>query len=588
MTKRFYRMCALALGLGGCAEPLETLAPISASPAISVPNQLPEKEETTASVSEALEASKATQAHQETAQKTQKETALPFSTKYAHFDPARFSDLPGWADDSLSEMWMAFRQSCSVLDKKPAWIELCKHSANLNARDNTAIRQFFEKEFNLYQIQNSNRTLTGVITGYYEPLMTGSRDYGDPYVVPVYANPDDMLYLDARSLPKNDGTDMMARIVGNKVLPVSASVMRPYDVYTLDVGRVLPDIRSKLIRLRRDGKHIVPYYSRSEIERSGWSHAKVIAWVDNAATFYSMQIQGSGKIRLPDGNIIRVAYAEQNGQPFLPALRALPQQDHAKGSQKMMVTRGIGLLVAVENAEMADTPDEMPLNEVDDTDSEPRTRSLHQNGASKKRVHQSEVERMIEALSLPIPATPAATNLKPSGAQSEHRPASGGATALAIAAGSDRSNSKTNTDPSYVFFREIADNEGGPIGAMGLQLTPGRSIAVDPRTTPLGFPVFISTTQPGKKARLNRLVLAQDTGGAIRGAVRADYFWGFGEHAYALASQMKERGEMWLLLPRNQVIPAKQARALPGVRSLDDQPPKLAECVVPDPDLCVE
>ena len=146
----------------------------------------------------------------------------------------------------------------------------------------------------------------------------------------------------------------------------------------------------------------------------------------------------------------------------------------------------------------------------------------------------------------------------------------------------------TNNDPSYVFFRTIPNNNGGPIGALGIPLTAGRSVAVDPRTTPLGFPVFISTNEPGRKASLNRLMLAQDTGGAIRGAVRADYFWGFGIQAFAQASRMKEDGRMWLLMPKTQQIPVSASSAMAGrVRSLGGEP-EAPECVVPDPELCVE
>ena len=117
-----------------------------------------------------------------------------------------------------------------------------------------------------------------------------------------------------------------------------------------------------------------------------------------------------------------------------------------------------------------------------------------------------------------------------------------------------------------------------------MPLTAGRSLAVDPRTTPLGFPVFISTTQSGKHERLNRLMLAQDTGGAIRGAVRADYFWGFGAAAWALASRMKVSAQMWLLMPKEQDI---SARAM-GIRTRGLSRAGDAECVIPDPELCVE
>ncbi|MBK8337808.1 MAG: lytic murein transglycosylase [Sterolibacteriaceae bacterium] len=145
--------------------------------------------------------------------------------------------------------------------------------------------------------------------------------------------------------------------------------------------------------------------------------------------------------------------------------------------------------------------------------------------------------------------------------------------------------SAISADPSFVFFREIPDGPDGPIGALGVPLTAGRSVAVDPRTTPLGYPVFVSTSQPGRKGKLNRLVMAQDTGGAIRGAVRADYFWGFGADAYAQAARMKESGRMWLMLPNGQQIAARdQATRTRGAGSSAPT----AECLVADPDLCVE
>ena len=109
-----------------------------------------------------------------------------------------------------------------------------------------------------------------------------------------------------------------------------------------------------------------------------------------------------------------------------------------------------------------------------------------------------------------------------------------------------------NANPSYVFFREVPSNgneNAGPQGALGVPLTPGRSIAVDPRHVPLGAPVFLSTTQPNSSAPLRRLTLAQDTGGAIRGVVRADFFWGFGPDAGSQAGRMKQQGQMWVLLP---------------------------------------
>jgi membrane-bound lytic murein transglycosylase A len=115
-------------------------------------------------------------------------------------------------------------------------------------------------------------------------------------------------------------------------------------------------------------------------------------------------------------------------------------------------------------------------------------------------------------------------------------------------------NELLNTNASYVFFRELPNPLGGPLGAMGLPLTEGRSIAIDPRSIPLGAPVFLMTTWPNENRPLNRLMMAQDTGGAIKGAVRADLFWGFGHEAGKLAGSMKQNGRMWVLLPKGYVF----------------------------------
>jgi membrane-bound lytic murein transglycosylase A len=116
-----------------------------------------------------------------------------------------------------------------------------------------------------------------------------------------------------------------------------------------------------------------------------------------------------------------------------------------------------------------------------------------------------------------------------------------------------RLNELLNANPSYVFFREVPNSKDGPIGALGVPLTAERSIAIDPRSVPLGVPVFLATTRPNTSRPLNRLVMAQDTGSAIKGAVRADYFWGFGKEAGEQAGRMKQSGRMWLLLPPEAV-----------------------------------
>ena len=110
-----------------------------------------------------------------------------------------------------------------------------------------------------------------------------------------------------------------------------------------------------------------------------------------------------------------------------------------------------------------------------------------------------------------------------------------------------------NANPRYVFFREmpvVADVNVGPIGALGVPLTAERSIAVDPKALPLGAPVYLTTTYPLSEKPLRRLMMAQDTGSAIIGAVRADFYWGTGDQAGEYAGRMKQQGRMWVFLPR--------------------------------------
>jgi membrane-bound lytic murein transglycosylase A len=121
-----------------------------------------------------------------------------------------------------------------------------------------------------------------------------------------------------------------------------------------------------------------------------------------------------------------------------------------------------------------------------------------------------------------------------------------------IAAHPQRRQELLNVNPSYIFFREerLADPSVGPKGALGVALTPARSVAIDPAFLPLGAPVFLATTEPASEVPLQRLVMGQDTGGAIKGAIRADFFFGFGAQAADNAGRMKQRGQVWVLLPK--------------------------------------
>lgn len=340
---------------------------------------------------------------------------------------ARWSDLPGWGDDHVAAAWPAFLQSCRALSSKRHWLlwrTACEEAARLPAKDSAVLRQFFEAHFEPYLLTNPDGTTSGTITGYYEPLLRGSRTQSALFSQPVLGVPPDLL--------------------------------------TIELADLLPDLKNMRLRGRLQGNKVVPYYSRAEItEREKEYPERVLLWVDDAVELFFLQIQGSGRVKLPDGSLVRIGYADQNGHPYRSVGREL-------------IERGE---ITLEQASM----------------------------------------QGIQAWARANPA---------------------------------KLNELLNTNPSYVFFREVtAKGDEGPQGALGVPLTAERSIAVDPRHVPLGAPVFLATTQPNSSDPLRRLMLAQDTGGAIRGVVRADFFWGFGAEAGKHAGRMKQPGQMWVLLP---------------------------------------
>jgi len=342
----------------------------------------------------------------------------------APFAASKWDMLPDWQTLDLVPSWPAFLQSCRALKNKQNWQMPCARSEQVGASDNNALRAFYEEWFSPYQVVNPDGSTQGMITGYYEPKLNGSRTRNARFRYPLYAVPDDLL--------------------------------------TIDLGDAYPQLKDIRMRGRLQGKRVVPYYSRADID-SGTSSFKgrELFWVDNAIELFFLQIQGSGRIELPDGSTVKVGYAEQNGYPYVSIGKKLVEAGELKLEEASM--QGIHNW-AEKN------PDKLPA-------------LLAQN-------------------------------------------------------------------PSYVFFRESANGLSAPLGALGVPLTNEYSLAVDARTVPLGAPVFLSTTYPNDNAPLNRLMLAQDTGGAIRGAVRADFFWGFGENAAAQAGKMKQQGRMWVLFPK--------------------------------------
>lgn len=492
-----------------------------------------------------------------------------FATRHAYYESTAFTDLPGWNADDVSASWEAFRRSCTVLGARSGWSEPCSAASAVDVRNVAAIRRFFETYFNAYQIRNTDRSLDGTMTGYYEPLLNGSRQYGGAYVYPVYGTPSDMLYLDSRRLPdRARGGVSAARIDGHSVIPLAdVTIGSLKGIYTLDLRDSVPDIRDKKIRLRLDGERIVPYYTRAEIER-GALKAPILAYVDDPVMLYSMQLQGAGKVRMSDGSIRRFAYAEQNGRPFLPPLAH--NGNTAAGAHKLVV-RGLEMQIDVSDDDAPATSTDANAAHADGDDDEPASPLLR--GFKLATTTPSTAGAV----------TPAVTST--TGGRSTGNAAGGAASAHVPNAAAPRPVFAIS-DPSYVFFRVIPDSPNGPLGALGVPLSAGRSVAVDPRTTPLGAPVFVSTRDdPQAPGAINRLMLAQDSGGAIQGAVRADYFYGFGQTAQTQASRTKERLRMWVLLPKGLHIAAQETSLKTrGVNPAASN----ADCLVSDPVLCVD
>ena len=335
--------------------------------------------------------------------------SAPYQSSIASLSPTSWQALPGWADDNLTEAWPAWLKSCEVLSKRDGkiqWKEVCAQSRGVFASNDRAIRQYFESNFQVYEVTNSvNGSQTGLVTGYFEPVMDGSLTRTSTFDVPLYAFPQSW----KRSKPN-------------------------------------------------------PAPDRAELMRSGQLKGTELAWVQDPVAAAFMQIQGSGKIRLQDGRIVRLGYAGTNDQPFKSFAQWL--LDRKEITRKEATMQGI---------------------------------------SAWAKAHPSQVEDML------------------------------------------------NANPRVVFFRELPSNvapDVGPIGALGVPLTTERSIAIDRRSLPLGAPVFLSTTQPLSSRALQKLVMAQDTGKAIVGGVRVDYYWGSGDRAGQLAGRMKQKGRVWVLLPR--------------------------------------
>ncbi len=340
--------------------------------------------------------------------------------------------LPDWQDADMRLSLAAMLQSCKALQKRQDWQEICTRASALDANDNALIHHFFEEHFTPWQLHNADGSHEGLITGYYEPLLHGSRTPNDHFRYAIYGVPDDLLVIDLA------------------------------DMY--------PQLKGLRLRGRLDGQRVVPYYDRWQIENGHAPRGKELFWVDDPVDLFFLHVQGSGRIQLEDGSIIKIGYANQNGHPY----------------------RSIGKQL-IDMGEL--TADNVSLQSI-------------------REWAREHPDRLPELLA---------------------------------------------SNPSYVFFRVLPDALPAPLGALGVPLTGEYSLAVDRNTIPLGLPVYLATTWPASDKPLERLMMAQDTGGAIKGTIRADFFWGFGDEAGARAGRMKQQGRLWVLFPRDMTPPAPHA-----------------------------
>ena len=525
------------------------------------------------------------------------------------FEPRAYTQLPGWSEDDFSGAVDGMRQSCAALRRKAVWQTLCSDFDTAADGGPEVMRAFFERHFYVYQVMSPQRVATGKLTGYFEPLLDGSRVRDARFRYPVYGMPQDLMLLDAGLGDRNSAWLYRDGIRLREGAPGDGRSQE----YEIAMDGMNAGVRDKRYRVRVDGRRITPYLSRQQIEQTA-IQAPVLAWVDDAHRLYSVQVQGSGKIRLREGGLIRLAYAEQNGHPFRPRVtrggnadlalagikaRGLVPGGSAAAGQALRpdpkLPAGVNDEVARMIAALSGSapppstparPRPAPATPVATTSAAKGPAARPAPAAPARAGSASEINAIIAALKGEAPPPPPRP-VGPAGSGPAAAPASSGAPPVASAAPSPHAGGDTGIpDPSYVFFRSMGDGPGGPVGALGVPLSAGRSLAVDPRTTPLGAPVFISSTEPGSSAPMQRLMFAQDTGGAIRGSVRGDFFWGFGDTAGRLAlATNNDNMQMWLLLPRQQPIAAV---ATGGMRLRGSAREQLPECVIADPEFCVE
>jgi membrane-bound lytic murein transglycosylase A len=364
----------------------------------------------------------------------------PLKFAGSQLEPVQWSELAGWAADDHLAAFAAYQASCQALRKKTprgeergqisaALSNVCRNAMELRPKDADAARAFFEQNFRPVRISRLGEG-EGLLTGYFEPIVAGSRFPSPEFHIPLYRRPKDLI------------------AAGYK----PASVAFPNK--GVRIGR------------RNENSEFVPYHDRAAIEAGALDGQKLeICWIKSAFDLLVIQIEGSARVILEDGTPLRVSYDSHNGYRYSSIERVLIDRN--------LIPR-----------------EEMSPQRIRDW------MAAHPEDAAKVQA----------------------------------------------------------TNRSYVFFRVTGlSNEGEPVGAQGVPLTPGRSIAVD-RLHEYGTPFFIESNLPIDSVKsvspFGRLMIAQDTGSTLVGPARADLYWGAGDDAGRIAGRIRHRGRFAMLLPR--------------------------------------
>ncbi|HEY0663655.1 MAG TPA: MltA domain-containing protein, partial [Thiobacillaceae bacterium] len=217
---------------------------------------------------------------------------------YPTLRPVDWSAVAFWQEDAVKDVWPALLRSCATLGKQTAWQAVCAEAAAMPAPDDATARAFFEQRFLPWQASQEDGSVEGMVTGYYEPLLKGARVRTARARYPLYAAPDDLI--------------------------------------TVDLASVYPELKNLRLRGKLVGNKLVPYPTRKDIEAANGFRGKPIAWAEDPVDLFFLQIQGSGRIELPDGSHMRVGYADQNGHPYQSIGKLLVERGELKLEQASM------------------------------------------------------------------------------------------------------------------------------------------------------------------------------------------------------------------------------------------------------------